>query len=143
MSTLEIIWIAATLGGAFALLTILFVKREIGNPTVAAMLSGGFGAFTAMQIWQEGVTGFWINHTQDLTGVQVWWDLVMCVMIALFFIAPRARKVGMNVPLWALAVSCTASIALLAMAARLFWLEHQNAAKTGASNTGQAQSQGS
>ena len=51
----------------------------------------------------------------------------MCVMIALFFVAPRARKVGMNVTLWALFVGSTASIGLLAMCARLFWLENQQA----------------
>ncbi|MDA9918380.1 hypothetical protein N9D37_00635 [Erythrobacter sp.] len=125
MAALEIIWFTATLGGFIALITILSAKREIGNSTVAAMLSGGFGAYTAVQIWQEGVVMFFTNHTQNLTGVQVWWDLVMCVMVALFFIAPRARKAGMNVPLWALLCGFTASIGLLAMSARLFWLENQ------------------
>ncbi len=123
MTPLEITWIAATLGGGIALTTILLTKREIGSSTLAAMLSGGFGAYTAVQIWQEGVVMFFTNHTMNLTGVQVWWDLVMCVMVALFFIAPRARKQGMNVPLWALLCGLTASIGLLAMCARLFWLE--------------------
>ena len=123
MNTLEIIWIAATLGGFAAFLTILLAKRESGNATLAAMLCGGFAAFTAVQIAQEGVIGFFTNHTQNLTGLQVWWDLVMCVMIALFFMAPRARKVGMNLPLWGVFVAATASIGLLAMCARLFWLE--------------------
>jgi hypothetical protein len=63
----------------------------------------------------------------NLTGIQVWWDLVMCVMIAMFFIAPRARKAGMNLLPWALFVGSTASIGLLAMCARLFWLEQQQA----------------
>ncbi|MEQ5786292.1 hypothetical protein J3454_00135 [Erythrobacter sp. NFXS35] len=123
MNTLEIIWIAVVVGGLIALLTILFAKREVGNAEAAAMLCAGFGAFTAVQIAQEGVIGFYTNHTQNLTGVQVWWDLVMCVMIALFLIAPRARRQGMNVPLWAIFVGSTASIGLLAMCARLFWLE--------------------
>ncbi|WP_296715913.1 hypothetical protein [Erythrobacter sp.] len=123
MNTLEIIWVAALAGGLIALLTILFAKREVGSTVAAAMLCGGFGAFTAVQIAQEGVIGFFTNHTRNLTGVQVWWDLIMCAMIALFFIAPRARRQGMNVPLWALLVGSTASIGLLAMCARLFWLE--------------------
>jgi len=123
MTTIEIIWIAATIGGLIALLTILMAKRETGNTLAAAVLAAGFGAFTAVQIGQEGVIGFYTNHTQNLTGLQVWWDLVMCAMIALFFIAPRARAAGMNVVPWALFVASTASIGLLAMCARLFWLE--------------------
>lgn len=125
MTTIEIIWIAATLGGLIALLTILMAKRETGNALAAALLAAGFGAFTAVQIGQEGLIGFYINHTQNLTGLQVWWDLVMCAMIALFFIAPRARAAGMNVVPWALFVASTASIGLLAMCARLFWLERR------------------
>jgi uncharacterized BrkB/YihY/UPF0761 family membrane protein len=127
MNTLQIIWLAATTGGFIALLSILMAKRESGSATLAAVLSAGFGAFTAVQIAQEGVVGFYTNHTQNLTGLQVWWDLVMCAMIALFFIAPRARKVGMNVVPWAILVACTASIGLLAMCARLFWLERAGA----------------
>lgn len=123
MTTLQIIWFAIIFGGLTALLTILIGKRETGNAAVAAILAAGFGAFTAVQIGQEGVIGFFINHTQNLTGLQVWWDLVMCAMIALFFIAPRARAAGMNVVPWALLVGSTASIGLLAMCARLFWLE--------------------
>ena len=127
MNTFEIIWLAALVGGLIALLTILIQKREVGSAIAATMLAGGFGAFTAVQIAQEGVIGFFTNHTQNLTGVQVWWDLIMCVGIALFFIAPRARKQDMNVPLWALFVGTTASIGLLAMCARLFWLERADA----------------
>lgn len=127
MTTIEITWIAATTGGFIALLTILIAKGETGNVLAATVLAGGFGAFTAVQIGQEGVIGFFVNHTQNLTGLQVWWDLITCALIALFLIVPRARKQGMNVPLWALFVGTTASIGLLAMCARLFWLEQQSA----------------
>lgn len=128
MTPLEIIWLAAAAGGLVALLTILIAKRESGNALVAALLCAGFFAFTAVQIGQEGVIGFYTNHTRDLTGLQVWWDLVQCTMIALFFIAPRARKQGMNILPWALLVGTTASIGLLAMCARLFWLEQAHPA---------------
>ena len=123
MTSLEIIWFASLLGGVVALITILASKRKSGNVIAAAMLSAAFAAFTAVQIGTEGVIGFFTNHTQNLTGVQVWIALVMCVMIALLFIAPRARAAGMNVPLWALLCASTASIGILAMCARLFWLE--------------------
>ena len=111
----------AGIAGAY----ILIAKPTSGNALLAAVLSAGFGAYTAVQIAHEGVVMFFTNHSANLTGLQVWWDLVMCVVIALFFIAPRARTVGMNMPLWTLFAACTASIGLLAMCARLFWLENQ------------------
>ena len=125
MTSYELIWIVASTGGLIAFLTILLAKRERGNAAAAAGLCVLFAGYTAVQIGSEGIVGFYTNHTQNLTGVQVWWDLLMCALIALFFIAPRARAQGMNVPLWALFVGATASIGLLAMCARLFWLEHR------------------
>lgn len=132
MTTFELIWIAASAGGFLAFLTILIGKRERGNVMVAATLCVLFAGYTAVQIGMEGVTGFYTNHTQNLTGVQVWWDLLMCALVALFLIAPRARAQGMNVPIWAVAVGLTASIGLLAMAARLFWLEQASAREAAA-----------
>lgn len=129
MDDFAVLFIAGTLGGFVAWLYILIAKPVAGNAMLAAMLSAGFAAYTAIQIWQDGVVMFFTNHTLNLTGVQVWWDLIASVMIALFFIAPRARKVGMNLWPWAIFVACLASIGLLAMAARLFWLERQSAAQ--------------
>ena len=130
MTSFELIWIAASTGGLIAFLTIILTKRERGNAAAAAALCALFAGYTAVQIGSEGVIGFYTNHTQDLTGVQVWWDLLMCALLALFFMAPRARAQGMNVTLWAIFVGLTASIGLLAMAARLFWLEQQTGAAT-------------
>lgn len=129
MTTFQLIWLAALIGGGAALLTTLSAKREVGSAALAAILCAGFSAFTAVQIGREGVAGFFNNHSQNLTGLQVWWDLIMCAVIALFVIAPRARAQGMNVTLWGLFVGTTASIGLLAMCARLFWLEQQSAAR--------------
>ena len=130
MSSYEILFL---LGVGFALIAFVYIvgfKPERGSFLVAAMLAAGFGAFTGATIMFEGVTPVLENHTSNLWGVQVWWDLVFSLAIALFFIVPRARKVGMNMPLWALFVASTASIGLFAMIARLFWLEGQ--AKAGA-----------
>lgn len=118
------------LAAAFlALVYIVAASPEGGNPTLFAMLAAGFLAFTSVQIWQDGLVMFWTNHTVNLTGTQVWWDLLFSVTIALFLVAPRARKAGMNIPAWALLVAATASIGLLAMLARLFWLEQALRAK--------------
>lgn len=117
---------AATIAAAY----ILIAQPTKGVPLIAAALSGLFAGYTVVQIAQEGVVEFFVNHSEDLTGIQVWWDLVMVVVIAFFFIRPRAQKQNMNIVPWALFVFCTASIGLLAMCARLFWLE--NAAETSA-----------
>jgi disulfide bond formation protein DsbB len=123
MEILPILFIAVIAAGVMAWLHIVFAKPTIGSPAIAALLSAVFAGYTAVQIGTEGAAMFYVNHTGNLTCVQVWWDLVMCVLVALFLIAPRARAVGMNMVPWAMFVALTASIGLLAMAARLFWLE--------------------
>ncbi len=132
MNEFAILAIAGALGGLVAWLYMLVAKPERGSAILAAMLSAGFGGYTAVQIWADGVVMFWTNHTANLTGVQVWWDLVFSVLIALFFIIPRARTVGMNIWPWAVFVGLTASVGLLAMAARLFWLENAALPQTNA-----------
>lgn len=103
--------------------SIVLRDQKIGSAALAAALCAGFAAYSAGTIYADGLLPVLENHSTNMWGVQVWWDLLFAVTLALFLIAPRARKVGMNLPLWALFVAITASIGLLAMAARLFWLE--------------------
>lgn len=132
MEILELFALGGLIAAVAMVAFIISSKRESGSPLLAAMLSAGFAAFTAVQIWQDGIVTFWTNHTANLTGTQVWWDLLISVTIAVFLIAPRARRVGMNVPLWTVLVLGTASIGLLAMLARLFWLERATQQKSAA-----------
>ncbi|WP_394727313.1 hypothetical protein [Altererythrobacter sp. GH1-8] len=125
MSAFEVLALAGLCVTALVLIYIALSRQVTGSFAIAACLAAGFGAFTAVTITQEGAEILWANHTQNLWGIQVWWDLLFSVSIALFFIVPRARQVGMNIPLWTFLVAATASIALLAMTARLFWLERQ------------------
>ncbi|MEL7445646.1 MAG: hypothetical protein AAGK02_07515 [Pseudomonadota bacterium] len=122
-------YIALFAGGvAGVLVAVVFIlanEGKIGSPAVAAALSAAFAAYSGVTIYAEGLLPVWENHTSNMWGVQVWWDLLFAVGIGLFLIAPRARAVGMNLPLWTLAILATASIAVLAMLARLFWLEQQ------------------
>ena len=106
-------------------------KKYAENAILAAALGAGFAAFTAVTIWAEGIMPVYLNHSTNLWGVQVWYDLLISVVIALLFVVPRARKQAMNVPLWVLLVGATASIGLLAMVARLFWLEQINSEASG------------
>lgn len=108
-----------------AILSITLRPQAPGNAVLAGALAAGFAAFTAVTIASEGVVPVIVNHTSNLWGVQVWWDLLFSLSIAVFLILPRARAVGMNLWAWVLLILATASIGLLAMAARLFWLERQ------------------
>jgi len=93
-------------------------------PTLLALV---FAVFTTYQVSQEGLVQFWINHTTNLTGNQVWFDLVMAIGIGFYLLAPRARSVGMSLLPWGIAVIATACIALLPMLARVLWLESKSA----------------
>lgn len=110
-----------------AILVALTRPNAPGNAMLAAILSAGFAGFTAITIATEGVLPVILNHTSKLWGVQVWWDLLFSLGIAYVLILPRARAQGMNLPLWTALIVATASIALLAMCARLFWLERADA----------------
>lgn len=125
-----ILFLAGVLAVTIAVIVIATAKDRTGSAALAAALAAGFGALTAVTIWSEGVWLVVENHTLNLWGIQVWYDLLFSVSIALFFVLPRARAAGMNVLPWIVFVALTASIGLLAMVARLFWLERH--AKEGA-----------
>lgn len=127
MTALEILFVAGIAGAAPGILHLAFGQRVQGSFVLAALLAAGFWLFSLVTIAREGVLGFVPNHTQNLWGTQVWYDLVICVVIALIFIVPRARAAGMNVPLWVMACGLSASLALVPMVARLFWLERKQA----------------
>ena len=41
-----------------------------------ALMSAAFLAFSVVAVFKEGPVGFWYNHTQNLWGNQVWFDLL-------------------------------------------------------------------
>ncbi len=90
-----------------------------------AALSAVFLLFSLLTIAREGVAAVWWNHTQNLWGNQVWFDLLLAVAIGWTLILPRAREMGMRLPVWLLLVCATASIGMLAMLARLIYLERR------------------
>jgi hypothetical protein len=115
---------------SYAAVAVIILMVALGRGASPAMrwgLPAAAGAllliFSLWTVAEEGMIQFWINHTTTLAGVQVWFDLVIAVAISFVLIAPRARAVGMPLLPWALAIIATASIALLPMLARLFWLE--------------------
>lgn len=113
-----------------AILAIMLRPTAPGSALLAAALASGLAAFSAVTIFAEGVVPVILNHTSNLWGVQVWWDLLLSLSVAFFLVVPRARAQGMNLLPWTIFILATASIGLLAMCARLFWLERQAAAST-------------
>lgn len=125
MTLLQILPVIAYVLAGAAILAIAFAKCPSGPrawlpPLSLAIL---FAAFSTVTVLREGLVGFWNNHTVNLAGNQVWFDLVIAVALCFALIAPRARAVGMKLTPWGIAVLATASVALLPMFARLLWLE--------------------
>ena len=117
------------IGAALILPLMIYIatnRAEVGSPLIAGALSLAFGLFTLFTIMREGLEQVVFNHNINFWGTQVWYDLVMAVTVALFFVVPRARAAGMSIIPWVVFVALTASVGLLAMVARLFWLERQS-----------------
>ena len=126
---MDIFTILFLIGAALILPLMIYVatsRAQVGSPLIAGLLSLGFGLFTLFTIMREGLEQVIFNHNINFWGTQVWYDLVMAVTVALFFIVPRARAAGMSIIPWVVFVALTASVGLLAMVARLFWLERQS-----------------
>ena len=87
-----------------------------------ASLCALFTAWTIATILTEGPLGFWANHVTNMWGIQVWVDLLIAVAISWTLLVPKARALGMRPAPWLLLVVTTASIGLLAMAARMLYL---------------------
>ena len=94
-----------------------------GSWVFPAILSVLFFAFTAYTIFVEGLFGVWPEHVQSFWGNQIWFDLLLAVSISSYFLVPKARSLGMRTLPWVLFIMATASIGLLAMLARILYLQ--------------------
>lgn len=123
----EALFLAGAAAAVLAIGYLLLARSPHDNALVATAALAGFALYSVITIAAEGPLGFVANHDSNLWGVQVWYDLVIALTVALTFVVPRARAVGMNVPLYLVATGLSGSIGLLAMVARLFWLERRAA----------------
>ena len=89
---------------------------------VPAALCLVFLVFSLYTVAVEGPLGFWANHSLNLWGNQVWFDLLLAIGIGWFFIVPLGRPLGMRLPIWLLIIISTGCIGFLAMLARLLYL---------------------
>lgn len=90
---------------------------------VPAAFCVAFLVFTVVTVAAEGLLGFWSNHTQDYWGNQVWLDLLLALGISWCLIAPKAKELGMKLPVWLLLIACSGSIGMLAMFSRSLYLQ--------------------
>lgn len=94
---------------------------------VPALLSALFFAGSLRAISTGGTFGFWAEHIRNDWNNQIFLDLLLSASCAYFLLLTRARAVSMRVLPWFLAIATTGSIGLLAMTARVLFLE-RNAA---------------
>lgn len=125
MALVEILPWAAGLG---LVLTLVVLTRRSAPPSpdawkLPAGLSLAFLAWSLAAIAVEGPTGFWPEHTRNMWGNQIWFDLLLGVGTAWALLLPRARAAGMEPWPWLALTLASGSIGLLATVARLLWLE--------------------
>lgn len=124
--------LAAIAAGCFLIGTVLAGARAGGPPLrngwlIPAALSTLFLAFSVYTIGGEGPAGFWLNHTVNAWGNQVWFDLLLSVGTAYALLVRDAVRVGMRPMLWLVLIVCTGSVGLLAMVSRYLFLQQRSA----------------
>jgi len=100
--------------------------RRAGQPgpwQVPAALAAAFFAASLIPIRTGGALGFWGEHIRNDWNNQIFLDLLLCASCAYFLLLERARAVAMRVLPWFLAIAALGSIGLLAMVARVLFLE--------------------
>ena len=97
---------------------------------VPALLSAAFFVGSLRAIATGGTLGFWAEHTRNDWNNQIFLDLLLSGSCAYFLLLARARAVSMHLLAWFMVIAATGSIGLLAMIARVLFLERSAAIKT-------------
>ncbi|WP_295632999.1 hypothetical protein [Novosphingobium sp.] len=112
---------------AFLLAGMVIIARAAAGPgrgmwLIPATLSAALFGWSVWTVALEGPLGFWSEHLRDAWGNQIWFDLLLSMGTAFALLAPRAKARGMRLAPWFVAIACTGSVGLLAMAARYLFL---------------------
>jgi len=129
MTLTSILPLIAGAGAAMFLgYTIIAREKKMKNgwifPAIISVLFLGWSVFSAVY---GGATGFWVEHTRNYWGVQIWFDLLLAVCIGWFFIVPKAGALNMKLVPWGVLVLATGCIGFTAMVSRMLYLEEKAA----------------
>lgn len=111
----------------FGVATVAAMYRATVNWVLPAITSLLFFAWSMHAVIVGGKAGFWVEHTRNAWGNQIWFDLLIGVAIAWALLVPRARAVGMRPWPWLVLIAVTGGIGLTAMLARCCYLESRAA----------------
>jgi hypothetical protein len=127
-TNMQLTWLFPT--GASALFLLFSTRVLYGDSSrlkngwlLPAALSLAFLLFSLQAIVSEGLLGFWTEHTRNLWGNQIWFDLLLAVGIGWFLVVPQAKAQGMRLLPWLVLIVCTGCIGFLAMIARMLYLK--------------------
>lgn len=109
--------------GIGAALSSLHRAGRPGRWLVPAMLAAVFFIGSLIPMQTGGAFGFWGEHTRNDWNNQIFLDLLLCAGCTYFLLLDRARAVSMRVLPWFFAIATLGSIGLLAMVARVLFLE--------------------
>jgi hypothetical protein len=90
-----------------------------------ATLSLLFLLFSVQAIVSAGFLGFWVEHTRNLWGNQIWFDLLLGIGIGWYLVVPQAKALNMRLSIWLALIVCTGSIGFLATISRLLYLRER------------------
>jgi hypothetical protein len=94
---------------------------------VPALGSLAFLVFSIVVATREGPFGFIVEHSRNGWSAQITIDLVTSMLIAILFVAPVARRVGVRMAPWVVLILLTGSIGLLALVARVRYAQTKEA----------------
>ena len=119
---------------ATALIIIVVFLHIFRKPRVISwiwplVLSFTLVVYSAYTMFVEGPFGFWVHHTRDFWGNQIWFDLLIGIATAFLVLLDRVKAQKMNPILWFLLILAGGSIGLLAMVSRLLYLEARKTEK--------------
>ena len=130
MTLVQIIPILAYLSVMALVLLITFtdLAKSRGFWVFWAVYGVAYLVFTLFAIAEDGPLMFYINHSQNWVGNQVWIDLVFAILIGWLLVLPEARARGMNTTFWMVFIIVTATIGFAFMVARLLYLRGRDGA---------------
>jgi Terpene cyclase DEP1 len=97
-------------------------KLPWGVPASVSLL---FLLYSIYAIFSEGPLGFWTEHTRNAWGNQIWFDLLLGILVAWYFMLPRAKALKMRLNWWLFLIVCTGCIGVTSMFARLLYLNER------------------